>query len=710
MSQPQYAQTSHQFQAAGSLSPQTIDVAALSVDRDLSLIEFHRRVFDEARATANPLLERVKFLSIVGAIVHEFATTRYPELARQVRRFGGPSEAHLKRVDTKVAELLAEAREYLREELTPALAAEGIHLLHYTELEPRERAEVDACFTESILPLLMPLGFDAARPFPHIASRTLALAVVVRQAGRENFACVQVPDAISALVPFRRRRSLRPEGAGSQSVDALEQGFVWLEEVISENLGAVFPGTEIVQVHPFRVFRDAGLAAALPEGTTLPDAIERGIRQREFGDVVALAHTERMPTWMAELLSSNLGVSPAAVHVSSDLTDLCALGEVARLDRPGLHDAPLVPRMPSVLTCQGAEGVKAADFFAVIREGDILLHHPYESFLPVIDFVEQAACDPDVLAISTTLYRAGRNSPIVKALLKARRAGKQVRVVIELRARFDEQTNLSWGHALEDAGAHVVYGMVDFKVHAKLTLVVRREPGQIRRYVHLSSGNYNQATSTVYTDFGLFSCHEGIGRDVTDLFNVLTGYSSPASFRTLLVAPLNLRKSVNDLIEREASWARQGHAARMVLKVNALGDQDIVASLYRASMAGVHIDLIVRGICCLRPGIPGVSDNIRVRSVVGRFLEHSRAWYFRNGGNEEIYVGSADLMPRNLNERVEVMVRLEDARLKQRMRDEILSVYLADNVKAHALMPDGRYVRVSRQGTDPEVNSQARLL
>ncbi len=680
------------------------------MDRDLSLIEFHRRVFDEARAVANPLLERVKFLSIVGAILNEFVTTRYPELARQLRHVGGSSEAHLKRVETKVAELLAEARSYLREQLTPALAAEGIHLLKYTELEPRERAEVDAYFTESVLPLLMPLGFDAARPFPHIAGRTLAFAVVVRQAGKENFACLQVPDAIPALVPFRPRRSLSSDGVCSQGPGATEQGFVWLDGVISGHLPAVFPGTEIVQVHPFRVFRDAALAAALTEGTTLPEAIEQGVRHREFGDVVALALTERMPLWMVELLSRNLGIPPTAVHISNDLTDLSGLAEVARLDRPDLHHAPLIPRMPPVLACPGVEGVKAADIFKVIREGDILLHHPYESFLPVIDFVEQAAGDPDVLAISTTLYRAGRNSPIVKALLKARRAGKRVRVVIELRARFDEQTNLTWGHALEDAGVHVVYGMVDFKVHAKLTLIVRREPGQIRRYVHVSSGNYNQATSTVYTDFGLFSCHEGIGRDVSDLFNVLTGYSSPPAFRTLLVAPLTLRTSVKDLIEREATWARDGHAALMVLKVNALGDQDIVASLYRASMAGVHIDLIVRGICCLRPGIPGVSDNIRVRSVVGRFLEHSRAWYFRNGGDDEIYLGSADLMPRNLNERVEVMVRLEDARLKKRMRHEILSVYLADNEKAHELMPDGRYVRVCRRANDPAINSQACLL
>jgi polyphosphate kinase len=690
----------------------------LPLDRDLSLIEFHRRVFDEARDEANPLLERVKFLGIVGTIINEFAVTRYAELAGTQWADSQPLllpdrhlgvSAHLKRIETATKKLLAQARLYLRDELAPALARKGIHLLDWADLQPKERAEVESYFTESILPLLMPLGFDAARPFPHITGRTTALAAIVRTEGEQRFACLQVPEGIPALVPFHWRRPLGVDAAVSPSRAALEQGFVWLDEVISENLAAAFPGAEIVQVHRFRVLRDAGLDMEVPDGVALPDAVTQSLRQREFGGVVALMVGEQMPLWLVELLRTNLGIPPGAVHSSSDLTDLTELVEWSHLERPDLHDPPLTPRV-SAAQARHSASLGGTDIFASIREGDILLHHPYEAFQPVIDFVERAACDPDVLAISTTLYRAGRRSPIVDALLAARRAGKQVRVVVELRARFDEETNIGWARALQDAGAHVVYGAIGFKVHAKLTLVVRRETGRLRRYVHLSSGNYNPATSNVYTDLGLLSCHEDIGSDATRLFNVLTGYGSPSGFRTLLVAPLTLRRRVKDLIEREASWARQGHDAHMILKMNALADQEIIDSLYKASQAGVRIDLIVRGICCLRPGVPGVSDNIRVLSIVGRFLEHSRAWYFHNGGHSEIYIGSADLMPRNLDQRVEVMARLEDDRLKQRVRQEILATYLADNVKARRLMPDGSYVRVLRRANDPEINSQEHLL
>lgn len=685
-----------------------------SFDRDLSLIEFYRRVFDEACDEANPLLERVKFLGIVGTILHEFAVTRYPELKKGLGAFFGASSEKgtrplFLRVEAEVKNLLAQARLYLREQLAPALAREGIHLLRCADLQPKERAEVEAYFTESVLPLLMPLGFDAARPFPHITGRTMALAVVVRDLGnrdKEHFACVQLPEALPALVPFHWRRD-QGRARGASSDDAaeaqpdncaeLEQGFVWLDEVVSEHLAAVFPGMEIVQVHPFRIFRDATLSADLPQGVTVPDAVAQDLRRREYGEVLALVVGETMPRPLLELLAKNLGIAPGAAHVSSDLTDLKGLSELSRVERPDLRDAPLVPR--------AAVG-ETADIFASIRRGDILLHHPYESFQPVIDFIEKAASDPDVLAISTTLYRAGRNSPIVDALRRARHAGKQVRVVIELRARFDEENNLIWGRALQEAGAHVVYGMVGVKVHAKLTLIVRREAGKLRRYVHLSSGNYNPATSGVYTDLGLLSSREDIAGDATQLFNILTGYASPSAFRALVVAPINLRNRVQDLIEREASWARQGHAAHIILKMNALADPKIIASLYRASQAGVRIDLIVRGICCLRPAVPGVSDNIRVRSIVGRFLEHSRAWYFRNGGNDEIYLGSADLMARNLDERIEVMVPLEDAGLKRRVRQEILDIYLADNVKARELLADGSYVRVNRAAHDAAVNSQ----
>jgi polyphosphate kinase len=698
MGQPLFAGRLPQSQT--SVLPSTRDEATdLFLDRDLSLIAFYRRVFDEARDEANPLLERVRFLGIVGSVIDEFAVTRYAELAKK-----GTGTFFLRRIETEIIGLLTQARSYLRAHMVPALAAEGIHLVDCAGLEPKERAEVDSHFTASVLPLLMPLGFDAARPFPHVSSRTTVLAVIVRHAGKDHFACVQVPDTSPALVPFHWRRS----GAAGSAFHhpSLEQGFVWLADVIAENLAAVFPGMDIVGAYPFRVFRDADLDTDLPDGVVLRDAVERGLRRRKFGDLVALMVADRMPSWLVELLSENLRIPAAAVHRCGDLVDLAKLHELARLERSELHHPPLVPRAASDLdTCQPGRGI-----FASIRQGDLLLHHPYESFQPVIDFIETAAVDPDVLAISTTLYRAGRNSPIVDALLEARRAGKQVRVVIELRARFDEENNIAWGRALQEAGAHVAYGMVGLKVHAKLTLIVRREAGHLRRYVHLSSGNYNPVTSTVYTDLALLSCREDIGSDATQLFNALSGYALPTAFHTLVVAPLTLRTRVKNLIEREAAWARQGQAAHMILKMNALADQEIVESLYRASRAGVRIDLIVRGICCLRPGIPGVSDTIRVVSIVGRFLEHSRAWYFRNGGNEEIYLGSADLMPRNLDERVEVMVRLDDVQLKQRVRDDILGVYLADNVKARELMGDGTYVRVGRQANDPVINSQESLL
>jgi polyphosphate kinase len=633
---------------------------AKTISRDASQIEFYRRVLDEARDEANPLLERVKFVGILGTIVEEFAATR-------------------RTADPEMAILLGQARSHLRDVLVPALAVRGIHLLHYADLSPNERAEVDAYFEDSVLPLLMPLGFDAAHPFPHLSGRGTALAVVLQDQGEDRFACVEIPKGIPGLVSFQRRG---------------EPAYVFLHEVVASNLDALFPGVVIGSSHPFRILRDTNIDTTPIDGGTLRDAIEIGVLRREFGDVVALTITETMPPELAELLAARLGVPPGVVTTCCDPLDLSVLNELSELDTPDLRHAPLTPRS------------RSGELFDEIRQGDILLHHPFDSFHTVIDFIEQAAIDPDVLAISTTVYRTGRNSPIVHALLKAQRAGKCVRAVIELRARFDETNNLAWGYALEQAGVHVVYGTVDFKVHAKATLIVRRESGRLRRYVHLSSGNYNPATASVYTDIGLFTCREDIGRDATQLFNVISGYGTPKAFQSLLVAPLTLRQRVIELIEREARWAAGGQAARIILKMNALSDAGIIECLYRASQAGVQIDLIVRGVCCLQPGVPTLSDNIRVRSIVGRFLEHSRAWYFRNGGCEEMYVGSADLMTRNLDDRFEVMAPIEDAALKQRIRQDILGTYLADNVKARELQSDGQYVRVSRQPHHTAVNSQ----
>jgi polyphosphate kinase len=633
---------------------------ANTIGRDVSQIEFYRRVFDEARDEANPLLERVKFLSILGTIVEEFAVAQ-------------------RAVAPEIATLLDQARSHWRDTLVPALAACGIHLLPYSDLSSDERAVACAYFNDSVLPVLMPLGFDAARPFPHLSGRCIALAVALRTQGEDRFACVEIPKGIPALVPLHRRG---------------EPAYVWLHDVVAENLDALFPAAAICSSHPFKILRDTSIDATPVDGGTLRDAVEIGVLRREFGDVVALTVTDTMPTALVELLATGLGVGSDAVRRCSDSLDLSMLDELSRLEKPELRNAPLAPRS------------RSGRLFDDIRQGDILLHHPFDSFHTVTDFIEQAATDPDVLAISTTIYRAGRHSPIVPALLRAQRAGKQVRAVIELRARFDETNNLAWGYALEQAGVHVVYGTVNFKVHAKTTLIVRREAGRLRRYVHLSSGNYNPATATAYTDIGLFTCREDVGHDATQIFNVISGYGAPRAFRSLLVAPLTLRQRVTELIEREARWATEGHRAHIILKMNALSDADLIECLYRASQAGVQIDLIVRGICCLRPGVPTLSDNIRVRSIVGRFLEHSRAWYFHNGGHEQIYVGSADLMTRNLDDRVEIMVPIEDEALKQRVRQDILGTYLADNVKARELCPDGQYVRVSRKGGDTAVNSQ----
>ena len=695
-----------QYSPFGAL---TAAPAAVPLDRDLSLIEFYRRVLEEACDETNPLLERVKFLGIVVSGIDEFVVTRYAELIAAGRESDRASRTpHQQRVKTEITDLRNDAQLYLVDALTPALAKEGVHLVHGAELQSKERAEVESYFTESVLPLLMPLGFDAAKPFPHVTGRTLALAVIVRNSDKQRFACIQLPEALPAFAPFHWRR-LAADGAAAHA--ALEQGFVWLADVIADNLAAVFPGMEIADVHPFRVFRDANLdteSSVDSQQSSVADAVAQGLHRREFGDVIGLMVGETMPASLVDMLAKNLGIAPAAVHTSRQMRDLARLTELSRIARPDLHDPPLVPRIRS--TEPASFGEAGEDIFASIRRGDILLHHPYDSFQPVIDLIERAAADPAVLAISTTLYRTSRHSRIVEALLDARRAGKQVRVIVELRARFDEENNIVWSRALQDAGVHVLYGLAELKVHAKLTLIVRREAGTLRRYVHLSSGNYNPATSTVYTDLGLFSCSDNLGSDTTALFNALTGYGSPSDFHTLLVAPVNLRKRLNELIEREASWAGQGYPSHMILKINALGDEDVIENLCLASQAGARVDLVVRGICCLRPGIPGVSDNIRVRSIVGRFLEHSRIWYFSNGGREEIYLGSADLMPRNLDERVEVMTRLEDGRLKRRVRDEILGACLADNVKARELNADGSYRRVVREPSEPAINSQECLL
>jgi polyphosphate kinase len=669
------------------------------VNRELSLIEFQRRVLDEADDPSVPLLERVRFLSIFGSNMDEFFMIRLAGLKQQVAagvREPGPDgmtpSEQLAAVRRVANEIKHDARRVWRERLVPALEAEGIRVLEYDRLPIEAKIELRTYFENVVFPVLTPLAVDPSRPFPHISNLSVNLAVVIRDpAGHEHFARVKVPGTLPQLVPVPS-----PKTTG--------HSFVPLEQVVAANLDALFPGEEILEVHPFRVTRNADLVIQELEAGDLLETIEESVRQRQFGFVTHLTYEASMPGRLLDDLLVNLEADRADAHVEDGPLALVNLAGLYAVDRHDLKEAPLLPALPRRLE------KKESDIFAAVRAGDILLHHPFDSFAPVLDFLQAAAVDPDVLAIKMTLYRVGRNSPVVRALLDAREEGKQVAVLVELKARFDEERNIEWARALESEGVHVVYGLLGLKTHSKVALVVRREGDRIRRYTHLSTGNYNTVTATQYTDLGLLTCDDAIGADVTDLFNYLTGYSAKVDYGKLAVAPINLRETVERLIDREIAHHQAGRRGHIIMKMNALVDRRIIRRLYRASQAGVTIDLLVRGMCSLRPGIPGVSETIRVISIVGRFLEHSRVFFFRNGGDEEVFLGSADLMPRNLNGRVEVMFPVSDPRLVTVVREEILGAYLFDTVKARIMNPDGTYSRVGRDSEAPALNAQSWFL
>ena len=515
--------------------------------------------------------------------------------------------------------------------------------------------------------------------------------------GIEHFARVKIPDTLPALVPLAPGSKMKSKARATGK----EQAFVWIEQLIVANLSALFPGMEILQAHPFHVTRDADVAIQDLEAGDLLEVVEEGVWQRRFADAVRVEITEDMPASVLSILATNVGLEPEDVYKISGPLSLVRVRQLARLDRPDLKFPSFVPAMPPALTKEEDE-----DIFTAIRRGDILMQHPFESFQPVVSLLQKAARDPNVLAIKITLYRVGRNAPVVDALLEAAENGKQIAVLLELKARFDEESNIGWARKLEEYGVHVVYGLMGLKVHCKSLLVVRREGDVIRRYAHLSTGNYNAVTAQLYTDIGMFTCDKEIGADCTDLFNFLTGYSAKSKYRKLLVAPVSLRVRFAELIDREIEHQKNGRGGHLILKMNALVDREMIKALYRASQAGVKVQLLVRGICCLRPGLPGVSDNITVTSIVGRFLEHSRIYYFHNGGDEEVYLGSADLMPRNLNSRVEVIFPVSDPNLIRTVRDEILGTYLKEQAKARHMLPDGKYVRDGNAGKKNAFNSQ----
>jgi len=690
--------------ALGLVVPDDLNDPRLYIDREMSMLEFQRRVLEEAQDTCNPLLERVKFLSIVSSNLSEFFMVRVAALKQQIEAgvaelsFDGRTPAEQLATIRPVALQLMQATRRELQKLLPQLDQAGIHILDYDTLNEAQRAGVEAYFQGMVFPVLTPLAFDPGRPFPHISNLSLNLAVVIRdENGDERFARVKVPNTLPRLVPIRAPKD--PDGAASR-----ELYLVWLEQVIAAHLGSLFPGMTVVESYPFRVTRDAEVLIQELEAPDLLETVAQSVRQRRFGSVVRITVTEAMPAPIRNLLIENLDIEPADVFALEPPLGMSELGKLASLDRRDLKDLPFTPAVPQAIEAQ------KSDIFAAIRQQDILLHHPYDSFAPVIDFIQAAARDSNVLAIKQTLYRVGKNAPIVEGLLEAARNGKQVAVLVELKARFDEESNIEWARTLESEGVHVVYGLLGLKTHSKIALVVRREGERIRRYVHLATGNYNAITAQAYTDLGLFTCDPDMGADASDVFNYLTGYSGKQDYNKFLVAPINMRSKMESLIRREIEHQQRGEPGHLIFKANSVVDRAVIKWLYRASQAGVQVDLIVRGMCCLRPGLPGISDNIRVTSVVGRFLEHSRIYYFRNGGAEEIYLGSADLMSRNLDRRVEILFPVEDKRLIRHLRDDVLAIYLADNVKARRMLPDGSYERVRPGPNDPLLESQLWLI
>jgi polyphosphate kinase len=702
---------------APSAAPAEITDPRLYINRELSWLEFNRRVLEEAVLPDwHPLLERVKFLAIFAANLDEFFMIRVSGLKQQLSAGavelppdGMTPAEQLAAIRECLLPMLEQAKVCWHDDLIPKLRLAGICVRTYDELSPAQREWLTAYFLREVFPVLTPLVLDPGHPFPQISNLSLNLAVSLLDPDNGvQFGRVKIPLTLPRLIqlPMEVSHGGLGNGRGPRALTTggapAHMDFVWLEQVVAANLSYLYPGVDVVEAHPFRVTRNADMEIQEDEADDLLRSIERSLRRRRFGPVVRLEIDAVMPPHMVNLLMDNLQVGPRDVYEVGDLLGMSSLLRLLEVNRYDLKDWPFVPFEPTVLASR-------EDIFSVIRRGDVLLHHPYDSFAPVIDFIKQAAEDPHVLAIKQTLYRVGSNSPVVEALMRARENQKQVAVLVELKARFDEENNIGWARALEREGVHVVYGLLGLKTHSKIALVVRRESDGLRRYVHLSTGNYNASTARVYTDLGLFTCNPEIGADASELFNYLTGYSKQIRYRQLAVAPVNLRSEMARLIRREIEQQRAGRPARLIFKLNALTDPQIVRLLYEASQAGVQIDLLIRGICCLRPGVPGVSDNIRVTSVVGRFLEHTRVYYFANGGQEEIYLGSADLMERNLMRRVEIVFPVLDPIIRDHIRNDVLFIYLADNVKARRLRPDGKYEWLT-PGDDAPIDSQRLLL
>lgn len=688
----------------------SLDDHSLYINRELSWLQFNHRVLEEALDESHPLLERVKFISIVANNLDEFFMIRVSGLRRQLAAGalkappdGMTPAEQLATIRRDLLPDLAAQYKCWHNDLIPKLKKEGIKILRYEDLKRKQCKLMRNYFKREIFPALTPLAFDPRHPFPHISNLSINLAVIINDPLHgQRFARLKVPSTFPRLLRIPSEETA-DEYQGLGLVQTISNNFVWLEEVISANLDILFPGVDIVAAYPFRITRDADPEIKEDEASDLLVAIEESVRQRHFGSAVRLEIDKAMSEQVRNILITNLGIAPYQVYTLDGSIGLSDVMELMDVNRPDLKDKPFRPSVPPLFS-------SPKNIFSVISQHNILLYHPYDSFDPVVEFVRQAAQDPEVLAIKQTLYRAGPNSPVVAALMKARENGKQVAVLVELKARFDEENNIVWARALEEAGVHVVYGLAGLKTHSKMCLVVRHESNGIKRYVHMATGNYNNVTARIYADIGYFTCDPVIGVDLSNLFNALTGYSLNEEYNKLLVAPGKMREQLIARIDREIEQHKKDGNGYIALKMNALVDKSCIQALYRASQAGVKVDLQPRGICCLRPGVPGVSENITVTSIVGRFLEHARIYYFRNGGEEEILTGSADLMPRNLDRRVETLFPVEDMRLKTALRDEILKIHMNDNVKSRRMLPDGSYERVQPTDGEPEIDSQRWLI
>ncbi len=690
-------------------------------NREFSWLEFNRRVLSEGLDPRTPLLERLKFLAIFSSNLDEYFMVRVAVLKKQIEAKvnkltsdGRTPQEQINGIYQSLLPMLSQQHKFFEQTLRPELAANGIFLLNYIDLNQKQKTYLQNYFKEHIFPVLTPLAIDASHPFPYLSNLSLNLAVVLRnpETQKDLLARIKVPQILPRFLPLPEKLQVQDNG---QAVNWMGSP---LEQVIAHNLGSLFPGMDIQEYHLFRITRDADLAVQEDEGDDLLLVIEQELRKRRIGGtVVRMEINPTMPSSLKSILMKKLGLWEKDVYTVEGLLDLKDLMSFMSLPLPKLKAPSWTSTVPPRLRHHGDDmatvdpnGENGVDFFSVIRQKDLLVHHPYHSFASTVQcFITQAAHDAHVLAIKMTLYRTSGDSPIINALIDAAENGKQVAVLVELKARFDEENNIQWARKLEQSGVHVVYGLVGLKTHTKIAMVVRQEENHIRRYVHIGTGNYNSKTAKFYTDLGLFSCRPELGADLTDLFNFLTGYSHQQYYRKMLVAPVNMRDRFIKLIHREMKNCKKGDTGHIVAKMNSLVDHEIITHLYEASQAGVKIDLIIRGICCLRPGVEGLSDNIKVISIVGRYLEHSRIFYFYNNGQEESYIGSADWMPRNLNRRVEAITPVEEPDLRKELQ-EILGIMLSDNRQAWDLQPDGKYIQRRPTENSPELASHKILV